>query len=321
MDGTTAFHLWSELLAEMQGEVAERLDPFSKQALAMTSTQLWARFGQRLSMSPFNVAAYAAPKYAQNVWKRGFGSLHERDPNHIYAFGSTVARWFEGLSRRGDVNLFVTYLDLAMEISQERPSLFISFVHRAVYTSNNIAFVTRTAERYPPPEGLTLSMVVEGILSAQELEPNIDLLIMVGDNDDTRSFFYGCLQLACRPKHGRVLAECAKRLPELGAKIVADCTRCCIADPHYRLVGTGLVINKNVVAKLRFWVDLRPVYTFSESARAWMKAPLESVLINELVSPSKDASIYRDLRAPLQELFPELVHFTDWAFKDTNKNT
>jgi hypothetical protein len=309
-----AFQVWPELLPEMQGEIADRLDPYSKQVLAMGSTQLWARFGKEQenpsSLSwfslPFNVAAFAAPVYVTNAWKFGDGSLKETDPKYANAFGLAVGEWFEGFSQRGDVELFLVYLASAFELVRERGPDFSYFLKKAVYQSNNCTFVTEAMKRYPDSMVLETFTMLDGVLSARCLEPNIDLIGLIGNLMGKEHFYGDLYDLRRWRKKGRVLVEYAKREP--------DFWRYVVEYEEQRRVFFVETIDYELVGQLRFWIDVRPLYTLSARARSIKKECLERGFQYEVDSPSKIAHVYRDLHPLLQELFPEHVHYTDWAF-------
>jgi len=307
----TAFHCWSELLPEMQGEVGGHLDPFSRRVLAMTCKARWQQGDSQYFHQPYNQAAFADPQYMSNRWRRVL-QQYQADYDGFFSF---LGEWFEGLSYRNELTFFLHYLALGLEVAKACTSLWpagAEVVARALYRSNHIEFIAHVAAAYPALVKLaTTGDKLYAIFSATRTQPNIDLIIALADTEretDGMFYFYQTLHRACRRSWaGRALIACGKRLPPSFSDYVGA-----ICFSRMKMSGP---IKTSFVASLQYVTDLRTMWTFKTDFFHSLKEEVERVLLNEAANCPGDrlAKAYRDLRAPLQELFPELVHYTDWA--------
>jgi hypothetical protein len=310
------FHLWCELLPEMQGEIAARLDPFSKQVLAMGNKSLWVRFGNPNGRSWFssgyNVARLAHPNYIKKAWRL---DCRVGIMGRIRTFGKGFGEWVEGFAVRGDKALFQRYFTAAYKYAKARahlvdlcPELWVT-----VYSGNCLTLLEWTREGYPEVDtAIRPDLKLTGALRAQYTQPNIDFILALGIGRE-EEFFYGVLLDACLDcNKGTVLVACAARLRGLAVWVAGECGRFCALD-SWDPFEDWQWADSLVLEDLCFWRDIRPIYVFSTRARAIFKRSLERVLAAPL--EQREAHVYRDLKPILQDLLlPELVHYTDWAF-------
>jgi hypothetical protein len=300
------FHLWGDLFPDMHGEVGGWLDPFSRQALALTNKAHWARFGKKSSWfhQGFNIAWHAHPQHMQPLWT---AMLKRQRMGDNTPFCDEAGDWFEGLGRRGDTDLFMAYVDAAVVINAEMWDALRRDLCAAVHRSNELALVLRAREKYA---GFREWSALHGVISVRFALPNIDLLlnIRVEIFGELRVEFLNQLMGTCqRLRQGRALLHLVEHIPEFGAHV----------KDHYNSDALGSYVSydfDDILRLLQYWKDIRGIYTFVPAEHMWEHRRIKAALLHAGIPKKPD--VYRRLRPLLMEFFPELVHYADFAFID-----
>jgi len=104
---TRVYRIWHALLPEMQGEVVHRLDPYSAQALALTSRAAWKQWGDKDTVSSIDVwqdvGWLAHERYVANQWKATAAKGTK--------YWLCIQEMLLGMAKRADPWLFLVYTD------------------------------------------------------------------------------------------------------------------------------------------------------------------------------------------------------------------
>ena len=290
------FRLWPRLIPEMQCQVAEHLDKYSRQALAMTCTTGMAGWKMTTPLDPIlDLGQEAHVSYVANQW----AILTHEPPSHM----DRLALLMTGMARRTDPSMFFEYT-VRLEKHASEHGLVLTgyeFMCLALLRASVPSMIERAFREQPQYfseehfDLLSFTTMADGILSVPgNVRPDPGMMDMISrhcfGSEGNRSIEalyrwlgeFVCVAVA-RHEVAYLIAACATDAPlalymasENSVKrSVMECVFSCDTIPTL----------EHVLA-LRSLVDLAPRYKWTRDFYVVILIVLVELLANNVVFPA-----------------------------------